>query len=61
MASIPAEIWAPSVSPIRGACQPPNLKPLSVSSSGPPGAWATPSRVVKWSMWIRPAMVNSLQ
>src|SRR6266581_7616205 len=29
----------------RGACQPPCLKPPSVSSSGPPGACMTPSRV----------------
>src|SRR5437867_12819594 len=29
----------------KGACQPPCLKPPSVSSSGPPGACMTPSRV----------------
>src|SRR5213596_3454023 len=29
----------------KGICQPPCLKPPSVSSSGPPGACMTPSRV----------------
>src|SRR5690606_28064931 len=42
-----------------GACHPPKRKPPLVSSSGPPGAWATPSSVVKRSMMMRPVMQES--
>ena len=53
-------ISAPIFSSRKGACHPPNGKPPEVSSSGPPGACATPSSVVKMSMKIRPRPVLSV-
>src|SRR5919112_1884469 len=55
-ASVPsyaAMTCAPATSSTRGACQPPNGNP-SGSSSGPPGACPTRSRVANISMWMRP-------
>src|SRR3954453_15455998 len=55
-ASVPsyaAAICAPATSSMRGACQPPNGNPTG-SSSGPPGACPTRSRVANISMWMRP-------
>ena len=51
---MPATTCSPMTSSATGACQPPNAKPPSVSSSGPPGACATPSSVVNRSMWMTP-------
>src|SRR6478609_5419827 len=54
---MPAMISRPIASSRNGACHPPKGNPPEVSSSGPPGAWATPSSVVKRSMKIRPRPV----
>src|SRR5438128_127374 len=50
----------------KGACQPPCLKPPSVSSSGPPGACMTPSRVtnsltMSWPMLSPPLSRRSMK
>ena len=50
----PPDPWSSS-----GACHPPCVKPLSRSSSGPPGACATPSSVTN-SVTISLPMVCSL-
>ena len=55
-ASVPsyaASTCAPDTSSVSGACQPPKGNP-SGSSSGPPGACPTRSRVANSSMWMRP-------
>ena len=55
-ASVPSQAaatCAPDTSSSSGACQPPCGKPPG-SSSGPPGACPTRSRVANSSTWIRP-------